>query len=74
MKYTEPMFKADELNGKTILVTGGGTGLGKSMSRYFMQLGANVIIASRKQEVLDKTAEELIKETVKKHKKLILNF
>lgn len=63
MKYTTPMFKADELNGKTILVTGGGTGLGKSMSKYFLQLGANVIIASRKQEVLDATASELEKET-----------
>lgn len=63
MKYNTPMFKADELKDKTILVTGGGTGLGKSMSKYFMELGANVIIASRKQEVLDKTAEELKKET-----------
>ncbi len=63
MKYNTPMFKANELEGKTILVTGGGTGLGKSMSKYFMQIGANVIIASRKQEVLDKTAEELRKET-----------
>ena len=65
-KYKEPMFKAEELKGKTILVTGGGTGLGKSMSRYFMQTGANVIIASRKQEVLDKTADELTKETAGK--------
>lgn len=62
-KYKDPMFKADELKDKTILVTGGGTGLGKSMSRYFMQIGANVIIASRKQEVLDQTADELRKET-----------
>ncbi len=63
MNYQEPMFKAEELKGKTILVTGGGTGLGKSMSRYFMSLGAKVIIASRKQDVLDATAEELRKET-----------
>ena len=63
MKYTEPMFKAEELSGKTILVTGGGTGLGKSMTKYFMQLGANVIIASRKQDVLDATAKELTEET-----------
>ena len=63
MKYTEPMFKAEELSGKTILVTGGGTGLGKSMTKYFMQLGANVIIASRKQEVLYATAKELTEET-----------
>jgi NAD(P)-dependent dehydrogenase (short-subunit alcohol dehydrogenase family) len=63
MKYTSPMFKDKELEGKTILVTGGGTGLGKSMSKYFMELGANIIIASRRQEVLDATAEELKKET-----------
>ncbi len=59
MKYKEPMFKAEELKGKTILVTGGGTGLGKSMSEYFLKLQANVIIASRKQEVLDATVKEL---------------
>lgn len=64
IKYNEPMFKAEELKGKTILVTGGGTGLGKSMSKYFAELGANVIIASRKIEVLEKTAEEL-RETAK---------
>lgn len=57
--YKDPMFKGEELKGKTILITGGGTGLGKSMCKYFMELGANTIIASRKQEVLDKTAEEL---------------
>ena len=62
-KYLEPMFKADELKGKTILITGGGTGLGRSMTEYFMTLGANTIIASRKQEVLDQTAEELRKST-----------
>lgn len=59
MNYQEPMFKQNELKGKTILVTGGGTGLGKSMTKYFMEIGANVIIASRKQEILDATAKEL---------------
>lgn len=59
MNYQEPMFKQNELKGKTILVTGGGTGLGKSMTKYFMEIGANVIIASRKQEVLDDTVKEL---------------
>ncbi len=53
------MLKDDALVGKTIVVTGGGTGLGKSMSRYFLELGANVVIASRKLSVLEKTAEEL---------------
>lgn len=48
---------------KTIVVTGGGTGLGKAMSTYFLELGANVVIASRKQEVLDQTAKELMEKT-----------
>ncbi len=59
MKYTEPMLRDGALKGKTILVTGGATGLGKSMAKYFLELGANVIIASRKQENLEKAAEEL---------------
>ncbi|MEM0998720.1 MAG: SDR family oxidoreductase [Bacteroidota bacterium] len=61
--YTEGMLREDALVGKTIVVTGGGTGLGKSMSRYFLQLGANVVISSRKMEVLEASAEELRAET-----------
>lgn len=57
------MLKPDALKGKTIIVTGGGTGLGKSMGKYMLQLGANLVITSRKKEVLDKTASELEKET-----------
>ncbi|MGD1888992.1 MAG: SDR family oxidoreductase [Cyclobacteriaceae bacterium] len=56
---TEGMLRDDALAGKTIVVTGGGTGLGKSMTTYFLQLGANVVIASRKQEVLNQSAKEL---------------
>ena len=59
MKFSG-MLKDDTLKGKVILITGGGTGLGKSMGAYFMELGANLIITSRKQEVLDKTAEEFV--------------
>ena len=61
--YTQPMLKEDCLEGKTIVVTGGGTGLGKSMGTYFSKLGANLIITSRKKEVLDKTSEEISSET-----------
>ncbi len=57
------MLKEDSLKGKTIIVTGGGTGLGKSMGKYFLELGANLVIASRKIEVLEATATELEKET-----------
>ena len=54
------MLKENSLKNKTILVTGGATGLGKSMSKYFLELGANVVIASRKQEALDNTSKELM--------------
>ncbi|GAA4445845.1 SDR family oxidoreductase [Nibrella saemangeumensis] len=57
------MLREGALQGKTIIVTGGGTGLGKSMSRYFLQLGANVTICSRRQNVLDEAAKELMDET-----------
>ena len=53
------MLRENALKNKTIVVTGGGTGLGKSMSTYFLQLGANVVITSRKMDVLEKTAQEL---------------
>jgi len=55
--FTEGMLKDNALQGKTILITGGGTGLGKSMGEYFLELGSNIIICGRKQEVLNKTAE-----------------
>jgi len=63
MKYTEPMLRDGALKGKNIIVTGGGSGLGKSMTRYFLQLGAKVVITSRNLEKLQKTADELMQET-----------
>ncbi len=57
--YNEPMLRDDALKGKTIVITGGGTGLGKAMGSYFLQLGANLVITSRKAEVLEKTAAEM---------------
>ncbi len=53
------MLKEGALKGKTIIVTGGGTGLGRSMVQYFLELGANAVICSRKQEVLEQAAQEL---------------
>ncbi|MEJ2005368.1 MAG: SDR family oxidoreductase [Cyclobacteriaceae bacterium] len=57
------MLRDGALKGKTIIVTGGGTGLGKSMSAYFLTLGANVVISSRKMDVLEASAAEMKKET-----------
>jgi NAD(P)-dependent dehydrogenase (short-subunit alcohol dehydrogenase family) len=63
MAYTDGMLKDGALKGRTIIVTGGGTGLGRSMTKYFLTLGANVVITSRKLDVLQKTADELMAET-----------
>ena len=62
---TEPrsMLREDALKDHVIVVTGGGTGLGRSMAKGFLKLGASVVITSRKQEVLDKAAAELAAET-----------
>lgn len=63
MNLPQNMLPANTLANKVIIITGGGTGLGKSMTRNFLQLGAKVIITSRKLEVLQQTANELIEET-----------
>jgi NAD(P)-dependent dehydrogenase (short-subunit alcohol dehydrogenase family) len=57
------MLRDNALKGRTIIVTGGGTGLGKSMATAFSYLGANVAITSRKLEVLQQTASEMEAET-----------
>jgi len=61
--YTSPMLKEDSLTGKVIVITGGGTGLGKAMGKYFSELGAKLVIASRKIDVLQKTADEISNQT-----------
>jgi NAD(P)-dependent dehydrogenase (short-subunit alcohol dehydrogenase family) len=61
--YNQPMLRDGAMKGKTIIVTGGGTGLGRSMSKYFLELGANIVITSRKMDVLEATAQELMAET-----------
>lgn len=53
------MFRPDLLKNKRILITGGGTGLGKGMAQRFLELGATVYICGRREEVLNATANEL---------------
>jgi len=52
------MYANDLLAGKKILITGGGTGLGKSIGKRYLELGAELVIAGRRKEVLEATAEE----------------
>ena len=53
------MLRDNAFKGKTIVVTGGGSGLGKAMTTYFLELGANVVITSRNIEKLEKVKKEL---------------
>lgn len=57
------MLREDALKDKVVIVTGGGSGLGKAMTKYFLQLGAKVVITSRNLEKLQGTAKELEEET-----------
>jgi NAD(P)-dependent dehydrogenase (short-subunit alcohol dehydrogenase family) len=53
------MFRTDLLKNKRILITGGGTGLGRGMAERFLELGATVYICGRREEVLKQTVSEL---------------
>lgn len=57
------MFKGNLLQDKVIIVTGGGTGLGRSMTKRFLELGAKVAISSRRLELLEQEATTLNSET-----------
>lgn len=52
------MFIQNLLENKKVLVTGGGTGLGKSMSERFLSLGASVVICGRREDILTETCEQ----------------
>ena len=53
------MFTPDLLKQKRILITGGGTGLGRATAQRFIELGATVYICGRRTEVLERTKDEL---------------
>lgn len=63
MSYQQPMLRENSLKDQVIIVTGGGSGLGKSMSKYFLELGAKVAITSRDIEKLQNSAQELMQTT-----------
>lgn len=60
METSQLMFRDGLMAGERILVTGGGTGLGKEMAEGFLKLGAEVHICGRRGNVLDDTAKELM--------------
>lgn len=60
MDTSQLMFKDGLLKGERILVTGGGTGLGKEMAEGFLSLGAEVHICGRRGSVCEDTAKELM--------------
>jgi citronellol/citronellal dehydrogenase len=53
------MFQSNLFSGKTVLVTGGGSGIGFEIAKQFLQLGAEVYIGSRKQERIEQAVMEL---------------
>lgn len=57
------MFQKNLLAGKKALITGGATGLGKSMGKRFLELGASLYICGRREDVLTEAADELRKST-----------
>lgn len=61
--YQKPMLQEGSLKDQVIVVTGGGSGLGKSMTTYFLELGARVVITSRNIEKLEKVKKELEEKT-----------
>lgn len=62
-KQIEGALRENAFLGKTLVITGGGTGLGRAMGTYLLKLGANLVIASRKIDVLEKAAAEMQTET-----------
>lgn len=60
MDTSKLMFRGDLMKDERILVTGGGTGLGKEMAEGFLKLGAEVHICGRRGGVCEETAKELM--------------
>jgi NAD(P)-dependent dehydrogenase (short-subunit alcohol dehydrogenase family) len=56
------MFQSDLLKGKRVLITGGGTGLGREIAGKYLSLGAELYLCGRRKQVLDDTAAALMQQ------------
>jgi NAD(P)-dependent dehydrogenase (short-subunit alcohol dehydrogenase family) len=65
LQQKRTMLPEGTLEGKVAIITGGATGLGKTMANEFARLGANIVIASRKQDRLDEAAQEIAENGIK---------
>src|SRR5690554_2591360 len=61
MRY-DSVFKPDLFAGQTVMVTGGGSGIGRCTAHELASLGAHVVLVGRKPEKLEKTAGEIIED------------
>ena len=62
-RYQQPMLPEGSLSDRVILITGGGSGLGKAMGAYFSALGAKLVICGRREEKLKEAAKEISDKT-----------
>ena len=62
-RHTQPMLPAGTFQNQTIVITGGGTGLGRAMGQYLLSLGANLAICGRRLEVVEQAAAEMARAT-----------
>jgi NAD(P)-dependent dehydrogenase (short-subunit alcohol dehydrogenase family) len=61
--YTQPMLPEGTFRNRTIVITGGATGLGRSMGQYLLSLGAGLVICGRRREVIETAAAEMAEST-----------